>query len=880
MNSLSDLQARVRLEQVRQVIQQAPAAMIGMPATAAMAGVIIWGVIPNALVISWLFAVACIVGTRGLLMHRFHRSNPGVSSGVRWTRYYIWLEIASGLVWAALSLMLYLLPIEKQLFVIIIYAGMSAGAFGMLAPIYKTVVAYLIPYSIATIFSLIVIAVYMSGDIVHSITAAAVALYTVVLLRTAWVTSCALRESYALRFENIGLLDDVRKTAASLAAESIERRDVESRLRMSQKEYQNVLENMEDTYYRTGVNGAIVYTSPSVFRMLGYQREELVGVNMGSLYTSDNSRDQFLSTLASNGGTIRNYEVHLRHKDGHAVWVAVSSRYWHDEQGRIQGVEGIAREISDIKEAAEHLLKAKNEYQSLVEFLRAILDRVPAGMVVLNENLEVEVVNNELRRLTGAPSQGELEIIGKPLATIPSVKRLGNLQSLDDLKLGVSFHLRVPFVSIFAKEAVLDVKGVPLISDGVFKGAVLVAADVSEQERVQTELRRALEMSEEIGRAKTALLANVSHELRTPLNGILGAAHLLMSSTLSDTDQKYVNLLYRSAETLLVLVNQILDLSKIEAGKMEQSKKSVDLRQMLVSELDLLAIQAQQKGLILHINVSEMVPGLVELDMAWLRSILLNLVGNAVKFTEHGEVAITVEIEPLEALSMLHFTVADTGIGIADDQLTRIFDSFTQADISLTRRYGGTGLGTTIAKELVSRMGGKIWVESRLGAGSKFHFTVPLSERLEGLAHTRSYYHEELPEPIKRCGYNMNLLLVEDNQINQLVLTDLLTRQGHQVRVARDGAEALRILSDQSFDAILMDIQMPDMDGMQVTRELRARGILTPVIAMTAHAMSGERAACLLAGMNDFVVKPVDLALLDEILSRYARREQAQLEAV
>ncbi|MEK6749177.1 MAG: response regulator [Pseudomonadota bacterium] len=868
MNSLNNLQARVHLEQVRQIILQAPMALVGMPAAAAMVTAIVWNSAPRAMFLSWLFAVGCVIATRWYLVSRYHRKKPDIVASYRWSRYYVWLEFASGLVWASLSLMIYMLPLEQQVFVIVIFVGMAAGAMGIVAPLYKAVVAYVVPYGIATVFTS-----YIIGDSMHLVTAVAGTLFTAVVLHIGWTMNCALRESYALRFENIDLLDDVRKTAASLAAESNERREVESRLRMSQQEYQNVLENMEDTYYRTAVDGSILYTSPSVHRMLGYQREELVGVNMGTLYTNDNNRTDFLKTLAATGGTVRNYEVHLRRKDGSAIWVAVSSRYWHDEQGQIQGVEGVAREITEIKEVAENLLKAKNEYQSLVEFLRAILDRVPSGIVVLNEKLEIEFVNGELRRLTGAPSGDDKLYTGKLLSSLPSVKRTGQSHVLENMLRGESFHLKLPFVSIFAKEALLDVKGVPLMSEGIFKGAVLVAADVSEQERAQMELRRALDLSEEIGRAKTALLANVSHELRTPLNGILGAAHLLMSSKLSDSDQKYVNLLYRSAETLLVLVNQILDLSKIESGKMEQSKKPVALREMLVVELDLLAIQASQKGLYLHIEIDASIPPVVEIDLAWLRSIMLNLVGNAVKFTERGEVRVSVHLDKSAVLSMLHFVVADTGIGIAEDQLARIFDSFTQADISLTRRYGGTGLGTTIARELVLRMGGKIWVESELNVGSKFHFIIPYTDDIKDISAQR-IYSEELPPPIRRSARQLRLLLVEDNQINQLVLNDLLLRQGHAVQIAGDGRHALRIIEEFEFDVVLMDIQMPDMDGMQVTREMRVRGNNTPVVAMTAHAMSGERAACIAAGMSDFVVKPVDMETLDGILLRVTAQHQ------
>ncbi len=580
---------------------------------------------------------------------------------------------------------------------------------------------------------------------------------------------------------------------------------------------------------------------------------------------------------AERSGTAR-FEWLLKRFDGRDLWVEVSLASmpvvrsgesflvaWHD--------------ITERKLAEEALSENQRRYEQLGHQSRTFLWEVDRdGLYTYVSSAVQSVLGYEPDDLVGkrrfhelCPDEDQEQIYQLGMDVMKNHESLMNLENRMVANDGRLITVMSSGVCIFDKNGEL----------AGFRGS---DTDISDRKAMEIQLVEAKDNAEAANAAKSEFLANMSHEIRTPMNGVIGMTSLLLDTELSDQQRGYAETVRASAESLLGLLNDILDLSKIEARKLTLESVDFDLAEVIDESAASLDVRAREKGLKLSYTIDEDVPMQLRGDPGRVCQVLNNLVGNAVKFTHEGEVAVRVSLFTKSETGLdLHFSVSDTGIGIPDDKLPHIFEKFNQVDASTTRRYGGTGLGLTISRELVEWMGGEIGVESHEGEGSVFWFSisfaypespVPVQKEVE----RRVVAGATEGKPVQRQiagAERFKLLVVEDNPTNQEVAAGALRQLGFTVDLASSGKAGVLMYQENRYDLIIMDVQMPEMDGLEATRRIRdwerSRGleVNVPIIALTAHAMQRDRERCLEAGMNDHVTKPVSLVTLRSSIARW-----------
>jgi PAS domain S-box-containing protein len=629
-----------------------------------------------------------------------------------------------------------------------------------------------------------------------------------------------------------------------LSIENNERRRMEDESKQQRDFAMRVMFTMGQGLVVTDEDGKFTFVNPAYARIVGGTPDELKG----------HSFFEFISPLAKNAGfhedgkwlvgKTSTYETVLRHRDGKEHPVLVTGvPLWKDN--KLTGTIAVFTDLSDRKAAENELLRQKQYFETLFQ-------HNPIAIVALDNNYNVQACNPAFTELFGYFKE---DILGKgidPLIVPENIRETAQ-EYTDHVGKGQIIHAVVRRQRKDGTRLDVELFGVPVIVNQQQVGVLALYHNI-------TELIKARKDAESAAQAKSDFLANMSHEIRTPLNAIIGMTGLLLDTPINLEQRDFINTVRHSGDTLLALINDILDFSKIEAGKMLLENQPFYLASCVESALDLVAPRAAEKGIDLVFVPQEDLPMRWNGDVTRLRQVLVNLLGNAVKFTEKGEVVVYVTANHLQATQYeLHFAVRDTGIGIPQDRLNQLFSAFTQVDASTSRKYGGTGLGLAISKHLVSLMGGKIWVESEEGAGSTFHFAI----------------RSESAPVTGKMGINVSqpslagrkLLIVDDNATNRLILTRQSQSWGMLPFEAASAKEALRILEQKpKFDAAILDMQMPEMDGLHLAQKIQQNKetALLPLIMLTSLGRRPEDSEK--ANFAAYLTKPIKSNLLYETL--------------
>lgn len=633
----------------------------------------------------------------------------------------------------------------------------------------------------------------------------------------------------------------------------------EKDLRESKELFQSVFNNSAAAIIVVDETEKITAWNSSVQEMLGMDKIDLFNKPVAELFPI-REWDRISAISRKNKGRVTEVDTQLYHKDGKRLSIGLSLSFIKDDEGKKIGSIVIMRDMTAQKAAERKLRESESK-------IRIILDHSAAAIILTDEQERIISWNKHTEAMLGRKHE---DLYLKPVSILYPAEEWEKIRAADIRKTGSKHHFQTK--ALKADNSSLDVElSVNMLKDSNdnIVGSVGILQDITEQKHLQDMLVKAKTVAEDANQSKSQFLANMSHEVRTPMNTIIGLVDLTLDTQLSPEQRDNLMTIKNAGDILLSLLNDILDLSRVEAGKIQLEHIEVNVNNVIQSVCKGLAVLARNKNLALVWEIAPEVPPTIIGDPVRIRQILVNLINNAIKFTFQGQITTKVELLDLkDGICELRFAVRDQGVGIPQDKLETVFEAFTQADASTTRRFGGTGLGLTISKRLVEMMGGKIWVESEEFKGSTFIFTGKFK-----VAEASAVVEEQQPVEVKprsaeKTEKALRILLAEDNVVNQRIAAKMLEKRGWFVKGAENGKQVLEYLDKEPFDLILMDAQMPVLDGFEATRLIRESekksGKHIPIIALTAHAMAGDRQKCLDAGMDGYVSKPIDRQKLYE----------------
>ncbi|GAB3195669.1 PAS domain S-box-containing protein [Pontibacter aydingkolensis] len=636
-----------------------------------------------------------------------------------------------------------------------------------------------------------------------------------------------------------------------IATNITEQRKAQQRLGESEELFRLLSENSKDLISLHEPNGRYIYVSKACKELLGYEPEELIGrMPLDILYPDD------IELLGQKGNTdylLEHKNIFVQHrllrKDGTVQWVETNIKPILDADGEVIKIQSAVRDISERRKAEEAMQASEKKYRDLIKYSRAYF---------CTHNMQgvLQETNPYMLDMLGYTAG---EMVGHNLKNfLPEHHRANFASYLKEFKTKNLVEGIFTVLNKEKEERFLFYKNYKVDEPGTEPYIICIAQDITDRMHTEQQLKKAKEAAEESARVKENFLANMSHEIRTPMNGIMGMASLLNKSPLNPVQQNYIKIIRQSADNLLVIINDILDIAKIEAGKLELEEIPFNISDTIKSAYQTLIYKAEEKGLVYLTKPLQVSHNILTGDPYRLNQVLLNLLNNAIKFTESGSVTLSCQVlQETKDNLMIEFAVTDTGIGIPPDKLEYIFEGFSQAYSSTTRKYGGTGLGLSICRNLVEMQGGEIWVESHEGEGSSFKFVLTYPKYKD-----KAFISQQKDKTDFTVLEGTRVLLAEDNEVNIFLAKSIMENWKFKVDVAHNGCEAVNMVEQNSYDLVLMDIQMPELSGLDATHLIRSnpdkKKSSIPIIALTANALKGDAEKYLSIGMNAYISKPFE----------------------